>query len=568
MILKDSKNLFTSTKTKFFELVKQYGIILLVLIIAPYYVLIPLFEYETWPSGHDSMGTVFNALEVVKTLREDFHLPIIWQADNAGLKGNPHWAFYQPLSFIVIYFTSALASLFDNHYYVFSGMKVAVFLSFIISEVGMFFLLRKIFHASESKNLISLFGAIIYLFSPYRFIDLYSRNAYSELWIFTWMPFYFLGFYKLFFLKEKNGWILIALFTPVLFISHLMPSFFFIMLIHLGFFVYLLIKRSLKTFLKENKSTLIYWFIANVIGITASLIYVIPANNALKHLNGDIRGFDRVDLNTVLEHISWCYAFLDLSNSGERWQAGQLFLISIAILLFLFIAKRKIQLNNLAVFLICALSMTIILLLSKTAWQHLPPILYGLQFSWRLFLVYSFLCSIIMALLVNEFKVKIPFLILIIILHFYSGAKFLHSAGEDMVHNNYNAESWLNQLYREKYTVPNSHSPQSVLLKTTEPILFNFNYANEVGTNEKYSNNFILNLKPGTEILSHHRKGNTFLYDLALENPTFLIVKQYLYPSWELYIDGKKSKDLYLTDKGFIGFEVPRGNHHIKLRTN
>jgi uncharacterized membrane protein YfhO len=123
-------------------------------------------------------------------------------------------------------------------------------------------------------------------------------------------------------------------------------------------------------------------------------------------------------------------------------------------------------------------------------------------------------------------------------------------------------------MYRSHHTVLNSHSPHSVLVKVSDPVLFGFKHADELGANEKYSNTFIYNLKPGINILSHQRKGNSFFYDMLLDSSSFIIFKQYFHNTWRLYIDSKKIKDIYLTEKGFIGFEVPKGRHLIKLRTD
>ncbi|MBI3591378.1 MAG: hypothetical protein HY094_08400 [Candidatus Melainabacteria bacterium] len=546
---------------------KKYGLIIAVVLIAPYFVLTPLFHYETWCAGHDSDGTIFNAWSMVKTLREWPHLPIVWQPDNCGYKGNPYWSFYQPLSNVMIYLMSLITSIFDSNY-VFSAMKSAVYLSFLISEIGMFLLLRTILKDLPQKNFISTYGAIIYLLAPYRFIDLYSRNAYSELWVFPWMPFYLLGFYKLFFLKDKKGWILIALATPCLLLSHLMPSFFFILIVHLSFLIFLTVKRNLIGFIKENKKILLWWLIGNIVGGLISSFYVLPAMNVIKYLNGDIIGFDRVSLGNILNHISWCYDMLNPVNFKGAWQVGQLFLLSFAVLNILLLSKRKTTYTDLLVFLNISLILTFTFLMSRTLWEHLPPVLYGLQFSWRLFVIYSLFCSVIVALLIHELNIKIPLLVIFLLFHYYTGERFLHYGGGDVVARHYNTESWLNEHYRKDYTTTNNYSPHSILPKTTDPVLFNFQHADEVGTNEKFSNTFFLNQKPGINILSHKRDGNLFTYKLSLESPAFLVFKQYFYSSWELFIDNKKSKDLYLTEQGYIGFEVPQGKHLVEIRSN
>lgn len=553
------------TNTKLF--LKDYGIIILIFILAPYFVLTPLLKYESWCGGHDSNGTVFNAWSMVKILREEFHVPVSWQMENCGYKGNPYWLFYQPFSYVMIYFMSIITSLFDNNY-LFSAMKLATYVSFLISEIGMFFLLRSIFKNSSFKILFSTYGAIIYLLAPYRFIDLYSRNAYSELWVFPWMPFYLWGFYKLFFLKELNGWILITLSMPLLFLSHLMPSFFFVLTVNLAFLFFLVIKRRLKSFFKEDRKTFFWWFIGNVAGLSLSCVYVLPAMNTIKYLNGDIMGFDRVSLDHVLNHISWCFDMLDPFNFKGAWQVGQLFLASILVLNFLLFSKKDSAFKDLMVFLnICAI-LTFIFLMSRTFWELAPKALYTLQFSWRLFVVYSVIGSVIVALVVHELNLKIPVLIVLLAFHFYTGQRFLYYGSDDVIGKHFDSESWVNELYDKHFTTTNNYSPRSILPKTSDPILFNFEHADKLGLQEKFSNTFLLNLKPGTQLLSHKRYGSTFEYEMFLDNSAFLIFKQYFYPTWKLYIDKKRVKDLYFTEFGFIGFEVPKGRHLVKIRSN
>ena len=552
------------------ELFKKYGVMLIVFLAAPAYVLIVLFQYETWPSGHDSSGTVFNAWSMVKILREDLHFPINWQSDNYGYHGNPYWILYQPLSYAMIYFMSVFTSLFDTNF-LFSAMKSAVFLSFFISEIGMFLLLKTIFKdlPLTSRNFVSAYGAVIYLLAPYRFIDLYSRNAYSEVWVFPWMPFYLLGFYKLFLLKETSGFILIALSTACLFLSHLMPSFFFIMIVHLGFFIFLVVRKNLIGFIRGNKKIILYWLLGNIIGISLSSFYIFPAMSNIKYLVGDITGFDRINLQHVLDHISWSYDMLDITNFKGAWQVGQLYLVSFAVLNFFIFSKKDSKYKDLMIFLNASTIITLVFLMSRTLWQHVPQVFYSLQFSWRLFLVYSVFCSVIAALLVNELKINIPLLLLFLLFHFYAGERFLHFGGGDVVGKYYDSESWLNEIYRLHYTTCNGGgNAHTFLPKTTYPVLFNFTHADKLEAQEKSSNTYLFNLKPGINILSHKHLANTFIYDMFLENPAFIVFQQYFYPTWKLYIDSKRVNGLYLTDLGYIGFEVPQGRHVVKVRSN
>lgn len=540
-------------------------LIVAVFLFAPYYVLKPLFAYETWPTGHDSNGTIFNAWTMIKALRENFHLPLIWQPENCGYKGNPYWAFYQPISYFVVYLVSLIASVFDYDY-VYSSLKGAVYISFLISEITMFILLREIFKDSENKNTFCLFGSIIYLLSPYRFIDLYSRNAYSELWVFPWMPIYLLGFYKLVFKKDISGAYFIAIGMPLLFLSHLMPSFFFVSILNIALILYLLFKKEFKSFFTNKKLASAYVF-SNIAGGLISCLYVLPAMGVIKYLNGDITGFDRVNIETVMKHIPWVFDMLDIKNFNGPWQVGQLFLVSFAILTIVILMNKKNNHQGLLQFLFIAMVITFGLLMSKTFWTHAPKQLYTLQFPWRLFLIYSCFCTIILSVLVKEFKVAIPLLALLVAFHFHTGKRFLKYGGEEVVIKHYDTESWINVLYKNHFTTTNNYAPHSILPKTTDPILFNFRHADVLGQNEKEPNTYLVNQKPGVNILSHFHKGNVYTYNLQLDSPAFLTFKQYYYPTWKLKIDSKK-EELYFTEKGFIGFEVPEGKHKVEISTN
>ena len=544
---------------------KLWSLIFIILLIGvPIYILIPLFEYETWPGGHDSTTTVFCSWNIIEILTENFHFPIAWQAEDHEFNGNAFWLFYQPLSYFVVFLMSLISS-FLGKTSPFLAMKLAVFMSFIISEIGIFLLIRTILKDSEYKNKAATFGALVYLLAPYRIIDLYSRNAYSELWVFPWMPFYLLGFYKLFFEKEIKGAYILAISTACLFLSHLIPSFYFILILHLAFVLFLLLKRRVFSFLTKSKKIIGAWFLAQVAGLTLCSFYIFPVLSNLKYSIGDTFGFDRSNLKHIVEHINWTFFMLEPDNFDREWQVGQLFLAGLVIVnLFIFFGKKSLH-KDLMIFLNLSVLITFIFLMSETIWEYLPEKLYAIQFPWRLFLIYSFIGSVILALLANEFRLHIIILVVLLGFHFYTGKRFLNYGREDMISKYYDTESWNNEFSRKHYTTANGAISYGFLPKTSQPTLFNFHYQNYIGKHEKSSNTFLLNVKPGVNIISHSRKGSSFDYELSLANSTFLIFTQYFYPTWELYIDSKKSDNIYLTENGYIGFEVPKGKHHVKI---
>ncbi|MBI2995632.1 MAG: hypothetical protein HYY52_02860 [Candidatus Melainabacteria bacterium] len=543
------------------------GLIVFIFLYVPYHTLKPLFLCETWHGGHDGGGTVFNAWSIVTILQENFHLPLCWLPENFGYKGNPFWQYYQPLPYLVIYLCSIFVSaLYKTDVYL--SLKLSTYLSFVISELCMFFLLKTIFKNSPNATLTSIFGSLIYLFAPYRFIDLYARSAYSELWIFSWIPLYFLGFYKLFFLKDKTGCVQIAVSMSLLLLSHFMPSIFFLIILYIGFLIFKVVRKELGNFIKEDLVIIKWCAISNLIGMCISSFYTLPLINCKKYLFGDIAGFDGMSLEAVKYHIVVAVNMLNPLSYNYHWRVGQVYFLSILFLNFMLLSKKKLRFRHLLFFLNVVIFIAMFFICGNILWEHLPPIFYSLQFPWRLFVVYSFFGSLIIALIANEFKLTLPILVLILSLHIYTTNRFIPgSIGPGFVYNYYNIESWINDIYKKQFSSLNGGSfAHGFLPKTSFPVLFNFSPSPDTTGDENNPTNYLI-IKPGINILSHKKNASTFIYELFLEKSNFIVLRQYFYPTWKAYLDSKET-DLYLTDLGYIGVDVPKGKHILEIRSN
>ncbi len=105
-------------------------------------------------------------------------IPPRWAPDMSFNYGYPLFNFYYPLPFY-------LGSLF---YFLFKtslvwSLKFVFLLSVPLSGITFYFLMRKFF-----DRLSSFSGAVVYLFTPYRAVDLYVRGAVGEMWSFVFMP--------------------------------------------------------------------------------------------------------------------------------------------------------------------------------------------------------------------------------------------------------------------------------------------------------------------------------------------------------------------------------------------
>jgi uncharacterized membrane protein len=118
--------------------------------------------------------------------------PPRWAPDMSYNFGYPLFNFYYPMPF---YLASFFYVIF--HFSLIGSLKSVFFLSVLFSGISFYFLTNKFF-----SKITAFLISIIYLFTPYRAVDLYSRGAIGELWSFVFMPLVLLSFYNL--IKNQN----------------------------------------------------------------------------------------------------------------------------------------------------------------------------------------------------------------------------------------------------------------------------------------------------------------------------------------------------------------------------
>lgn len=143
-------------------------------------------------------------------------------------------------------------------YYV--GLLFYFFVSFLISHYSM-----KKFSGSTK---LALMFSIIYNFSIYRLIDLFTRGAVAEYLATIFLPLCFLGFYEIFFGDGKQ-WKPLAIGMSLVIFSHVLSTFMCVIV-----FVLLMLFFSPK--LKLTKTRIINFSKAILSTIGATLIFTVP----------------------------------------------------------------------------------------------------------------------------------------------------------------------------------------------------------------------------------------------------------------------------------------------------
>src|SRR3989344_538734 len=151
--------------------------ILLVILIG----FIPLFDlfHPGLPLTHDGQDHVARIANFYQNLTEGNIIPR-WA-------GNLNWGYGHPILMFLYPFPSYTASMF--HFLGFSlvdSVKIVFGLSFIASGFAMYAWLKEFLGIKAG-----FVGALLYMFAPYRFVDLYVRGAIGEHVAFVFPPLIF-----------------------------------------------------------------------------------------------------------------------------------------------------------------------------------------------------------------------------------------------------------------------------------------------------------------------------------------------------------------------------------------
>lgn len=303
-------------------------------------------------------------------------IPCRW-ADDAGLGyGEPVFNFYGQLSY-------AFAEVFHLVGFSFvDSLKITFALSFLLSAVAMYFLALNLWQ--------SVYGAVItsllYVYAPYRALDVWVRGALPESMSFIFYPLIILA------VEKKN----LLLFSSLIFLLIINHNLSFVMFLPL-LLVWLVYRKWWKGFLGFAISFLL------------SAFYVLPVLFESKYidLGSTISGYydfraHFITLKQIFLDFSWGYGGSTWGDGdGINMSLGLLhwllpFLISVIIGLLFYLKKKKLDKYTLNFTLLIVLAIFYLLLThnkSAFVWELLNFMEY-IQFPWRFIGIAVFLLSL------------------------------------------------------------------------------------------------------------------------------------------------------------------------------
>lgn len=360
----------------------------LIIIIVSLIICIPLFQ-EGIHTGHDGDFHISRTIGTIEELKNGNSIFVISRFSNhLGFGWN---LFYPPIStFINVIF----ALLTGN---VVIAMKFFIFITFILSGISMYKLVKTL----TNNNLSALIASLFYMIAPYRMLNAYTRLAVGEMISFVFIPIIFRGVYYIINGKTEKSY-LYVLGTIGLLLSHNIST---LLTFILGALYVLINIKALK-----DKNILKTLCISTFIIILSVLFFEVPLLEQKHSVDLEVFRYGKMYSKTsVMGHALSPLQLLYRNAPGA--DSSMYFCIGIPILLGLILTPfaYKSSNKNYKYFLFVGLSSCLMSTL-LFPWFVMPDILLMIQFPWRMLVVIVFCFSIIgginIAYLIEKIKLK------------------------------------------------------------------------------------------------------------------------------------------------------------------
>ena len=363
-----------------------FPILLLILALTPIISLL----HPGLPLTHDGQDHVARIANFYQNLTEGNFIPR-WA-------GNLNWGYGHPILEFLYPLPSYIASVF--HFVGFSlvdSAKIVFGLGMALSLFFMYFWLSQF-----TSKYSALFGAVLYTYAPYRFVEVYVRGDIGENLAFAFVPLVLYFTYKLYKKNDYKFTILGGVSLALLILSHNAISLMFVPFILVYGLLLLYLSKNRKSFI-VNLSSLI------ILGFTLSIFFWVPALLEGKYTLRNIvtkGGY----LNNFVSIVSLIYGKWSYGGSGQfTVQFGPFqWLALIATPLTAYAFKKSKEKFYLVLILIgfSLLSVFIMLPVSNLVWSKVL-LLQNFQFPWRFLAIIVFSTAVLGALLLESLPKKI-----------------------------------------------------------------------------------------------------------------------------------------------------------------
>ncbi len=478
----------------------------------------PFFKNGYFES-HDGEWMVIRFTAFHQTLRAG-QFPVRFVDRLNSNYGYPVLNFLYPLPFYLAEIPKILGFNFVD------SIKAIFALSSVFSSLVMFWAL------SQKFDKYSAFaGSILYLFIPYRFVDLYVRGSLGECLAFAFVPLCLVAIFKI-----QNGK---KIYLPVLSISIAL-----LILSHnviAMLFLPLLLTIAL-ILIKENK---IYVIASFVLGILIPSFFVIPAVYDLKYVK-----LPQIKIGNPQDHLvniidliipKWGYGPTPHGASPLPVQIG-------IVPLFIAIAALSLQVfkknKDLIIKVLLFIFLLVIFLMSKFSsffWANFP-FSDLIQFPWRLLSITVFISSFLAACLISLSKNRKVLTFIVVAASIVSTILYTKPASFT------NKDDGFYSTNEGTTTVQDEYLP--LWVKVQKP---------------QRANNKI-QLPDTARIESLNIRPTSYTATIKSDTATNVEVNSIYFPGWQVKVDNRITPISLVDDFGLINFQLPQGEHKVIIK--
>lgn len=483
-------------------------------------IILPYLHIGYFPT-HDGEWAVVRASEMFREMRDHQFPPRYSGVLNFGY-GYPLFNFAYPFP----YYLATILHVFkigftDSVKIIFAG---SVFVSFF----GMYF-----FSSQFWKNKLSGFlSAVLYLYLPYRLVDLYVRGSIGESIAFALFPLIFLFS---FFVFEKKLFhisiICVAILTAVLAMSHNISAVYFGIM-----FLFFLVS----CFFSNRKRESLFLLTSVVWGGLISAFFWIPAILEKQYIALALipiadRNLYFVNIQQLL-FSKWGYG-TPTDKDPFTYQLGLSQVASVLLSIPLFFSEKDARRNiSLGFFILTLIFICMMFPFSFFIWKL--PLLSEINYPWTLLLPLGFLMTFLGGA-VAKTKIGIPVLLVLIVL---SVILYLPFASPSKIFDKTDSYYLTNEA-----TTTSSNELMPVWVKTQPKTRFV---------------NKILGAGQITNLIYTSSK---IQFTIQSDKDQKITVNQIYYPGWKAYVNDIPAEIRYKNKNGLMEVQLSKGTSKVFL---
>jgi len=509
--------------------------------------------YPMFKSGfyrfHDEPN-IAHLHQMIRSLGEG-NFPPRWIPDSTYNYGNPYYNYFYHLPFYVgsfFYFVFGLS--------IISSMKASFVLATVLS-VAFFYLLMRLFFRPS----ISFAAAGIYLFTPYRAVDLYVRGAIGEVWGFVFMPLIVFSFLVLD--KKQTGRTLgiAAISIAGLILSHNSSAFLFLPFSALMSAFLILVSSN-------RVQTLKSFLIAYTLGFGLSAYYWIPVVMESKFIQPG-SPFNVIDHFPFIKQLiipSWGYgASIWGILDGMSFQIG-LINISLVVIAFASFLNYRTSWSRLktVLFLFGLGSFTFVIFLmnirSMFLWNAIPFSSY-VQFPWRFLMLTTFFSAFLSGFAFDLVNVKfkklhLPLLVLALTI-VLTWSYFKPERAVDLDDN-----FFLRKFFINMDSEGRTDNLSKVYVNNGEDYL-----PKTIWTEERPERLPVDKIQVEKGTVSFVEVSSTSYKAIVIsDEETILVLNSFYFPGWKAWVDGQETNIIPRSPFGDITVEIEPGEHSVEIK--